>query len=137
MSRCLAYMFLLTFAGPMPVFAGDSATLDLGQEAAPLVAAAAPGAWRLIYLEGPPAIPDAKPLATPRGAGQPPDRPVIVMAGSCHWADREAGLGQTRSAFSASPVWLLEPGSPDCDPAAIKASFDAASAAPERELLGI
>ncbi len=137
MSRCLAYMFLLTFAGPMPVFAGDSATLDLGQEAAPLIAAAATGALRLIYLEEPPAIPDAKPLATPRGAGQPPDRPVIVMAGSCHWADREAGLGQTRSAFSASPVWLLEPGSPDCDPAAIKAAFDAASAAPERERLGI
>lgn len=138
MSRYLACTFMLALAAPLPARAADSAMLDLGQEAAPIIAAAANGALRLIYLAEPPAIPDAAPAAAgaPRAAGQPPDRPVIVLAGSCHWADREAGLGQTRRAFSASPVWLLEPGS-DCDPAAIKAAFDAASAAPERERLGI
>lgn len=137
MSRCLASMFLLTFAAPLPVFAGDSAALDRGQEAAPVIAAAAKGALRLIYLQEPPAIPESRPLATPHSAGQPPDRPVIVMAGTCNWDDREAGLGQIRSAFSASAVWLLEPSSPDCDPVAIKAAFDAASAAPERERLAL
>lgn len=137
MSRYLACTFLLSIAAPLPVLAGDSAALNRGQEAAPVIEAAAKGALRLIYLEEPPAVPDAKPLAAPRGAGQPPDRPVIVMAGSCNWTDRETGLGQTRSAFSASPVWLLEPSSPDCDPTAIKAAFDAASAAPERERLAL
>lgn len=137
MQRHLACALVLSCAAPLPGLAGDSARLQRGQDATPLIAAAATGALRLIYLQEPPAASQGAAPTAPRETGTPPDRPVIVLADSCHWDDPDAGLGQIRSAFIASAVWLLEPASQDCDPAAISAAFDAASAAPERERLAL
>ncbi|TKW68780.1 MAG: hypothetical protein DI616_01960 [Paracoccus denitrificans] len=137
MSRCLACVFLLSLAAPLPVVAGDSAAISRGQEAAPLIAAAAKGAVRLIYLEEPPVIDNAALQKPPTSTDHPPNRPVIVLAGTCGWENPDAALGKTRTAFSATPVWLLEPANPDCEPAAIKAAFEAASKAPERERLAL
>ncbi len=135
MPRFLASTVLLSLAAPMAALASDVAAPDVGAETAPVIAAAANGSLRLIYLEEPPAIPADRALPLPRLAGQPPSRPVIVVAGACAWDDRAAGLGQIRSAFAASPIWLLEPDSATCDPTALKTAFETAAALPERERL--
>ncbi|MDO5642818.1 MAG: hypothetical protein Q4G26_10600 [Paracoccus sp. (in: a-proteobacteria)] len=133
--RHLAACALIAALAPLPVLAGDSLVLGAGADAQRAIRAAAGGALRLIYLESPPEAVAMQPA--PAVTGQPPKRPVIVLAASCGWDKLDQGLGQVRASFAASPLWLLEPGAGACDTDALRAAFDAAAEAPEQERLAM
>lgn len=126
---------ITTLLAPAAVWASDSAVLDGQSAPADVIARMHSGDLRLIYLSAPPPAPEGRVAPFPTVALRPPPRPTIVMADRCGWPDIGAALIRIRQAFGQNPIWLVEPASDSCEAGTVKAAFDAAAAAPERERL--
>ena len=127
---------LTTALTPLPVLAGDAVVPASGDDLRAAIDGAARGSVRMIYLAAAPEAASAPQVSAPDITGaRPPSRPVIVLAGIC--AGEDGASGRIRQAFGMTPAWLLEPAGESCDPAALRAAFDKAAAAPERERLAL
>lgn len=135
MKRIVVCSVLSTAIAPLPLMAEDVAVVSADHNASELAAAVERGDVRLIYLETPLTSLTDAPVSARSRTQKPPQRPIIAVAESCSWDNREAGVRQSRLALGGTNVWVVEPAAQTCAPGDLRATFDAAAELPQVDRL--